>query len=105
MLQRLADNRLLVLRHDGHEVAMAHPFSAAPTDFVVNVGDRSWYANCASGQAFAILALLGDGSFGTTDPLDGTPLRWDVRNGQVEPGGVVHFAVPARDFWADIGFT
>ena len=59
---------------------------------------------CAWG-AFAILALLGDGSFETTDPLDSTPLRWDVRHGQVEPGGVVHFAVPARDFWADIGFT
>lgn len=103
-LERLASRRMLVLREGSHEVWMAHPFSGVPTDFRVTVDDRSWYANCAW-DALAILALVGDGWFETTDPIGRRQVRWDVRQGVVAPDGVVHFAVPARSFWDDIGFT
>ena len=103
-LERLADNRTLVLQPNTGEVWMAHPFSGVPTDFEVTVGGRSWFANCGW-DAFAIISLFGDGWFETQDPNSGDRLRWDVRDGVIEPDGVVHFAVPARDFWQDIGFT
>ena len=102
-LRALAGEHCLVLRRDG-EVWMAHPFSAIETDCVVRVGDRRWFANCAW-DAFAILAVTGDGTFDTTSPATGEPLRFTARDGRVEGEGVVHFLVPAREFWADIGHT
>lgn len=97
-LESLADEHRLVLADDG-SVVMAHPFSAVPTGYAAAVGDRSWHANCAW-DALAILALVGDG----VATKDGEPL-WEVHDGVVTPPGVVHFVVPAREFWTDIGFT
>ena len=97
-LASLAEDHRLALADDG-SVLMAHPFSAVPTGYTAEVGDRSWYANCAW-DALAILALLGDG----VTRKDGSVL-WTVEAGQVSPPGLVHFVVPAREFWTDIGFT
>ena len=57
---RLSDEHRLVMSSDGERVVMAHPFSAVPTGYRVEIGERSWLANCAW-DAFGILALLGDG--------------------------------------------
>ncbi len=97
-LGSLAAEHRLVLADDG-SVSMAHPFSAVPTGYVALVDDRSWHANCAW-DALAILALMGDG----VATKDGAPL-WSVSDGVVSPPGLVHFVVPAREFWNDIGFT
>ena len=59
-LQRLADEHLLALSTADDLVMMAHPFSGVPTDYQGRIGDRTWWANCGW-DAFAILALLGDG--------------------------------------------
>ena len=58
-LRSLADDHLLVL-NEGDGIVMAAPFSAVPTDFVVRIEEREWYANCAW-DGLGILALLGDG--------------------------------------------
>jgi hypothetical protein len=97
-LAALADEHRLALAEDG-SVLMAHPFSAVPTGYRAEVGDRVWHANCAW-DALAILALMGDG----VATKDGD-LLWSIDGGTVSPPGVVHFVVPAREFWADIGFT
>ena len=100
---RLADEHRLVLSSDGERVAMAHPFSAVPTGYRAEIGERSWLANCAW-DAFGILALLGDGK-AIASPLGRSELVWTVRGGLVDPEGIVHFVVPAERFWDDIGFT
>lgn len=97
-LGELADQHRLALADDG-SVLMAHPFSAVPTGYTAVVDDRVWHANCAW-DALAILALMGDG----VATKDEEPL-WAVEAGTVSPPGVVHFVVPPREFWADIGFT
>lgn len=97
-LSSLADDHRIVLA-DADSVLMAHPFSSVPTGYEAIVGDRAWHANCAW-DALAILALLGDG----TVRRDGAD-TWRVADGRVEPDGIVHFVVPPREFWADIGFT
>jgi len=102
-LPRLAGERRLVLSEDGDSVAMAHPFSAFPTDYRSWIGERTWWANCAW-DAFAILALLGDGSVVITSS-DRSEAVWTVDAGVVAPEGFVHFVVPPRRFWDDIGFT
>lgn len=99
----LAGEHCLVLDKDS-EVWMAHPFSAIDTDHVVRIGERKWFANCAW-DALAILAVLGDGTFETRCAASGAALRFAARAGTIEGDGVVHFLVPVREFWNDIGHT
>jgi hypothetical protein len=46
---------------------------------------------------------MGDGQAVVTREND--EVIWNVRNGVVTPGGVIHVQVPARQFWDDVGFT
>lgn len=103
-LRVLAAEHRLALIPETDLVWMAHPFSAVESDFVVRIGDRRWYASCAW-DGLSILALLGDGTLDTHSPATGEPIRFEVADGQVIEKGLVHFLVPARAFWDDIGFT
>lgn len=103
-LRALADAHRLVLIPGTDSIWMAHPFSAVATDFLVIIGDRQWYANCVW-DGLSILALLGDGTLETHSPATGEPIRFTVTDGEVLGEGLVHFLVPARRFWVDIGFT
>jgi Alkylmercury lyase len=95
--------RLHVYRHFAQT---GRPPSAAPTSFLVGSGERRWWGNCIW-DALAILALLQlDGWVQTACPDCGAELRLDVAgNDLTHHDGVVHFAVPARDWWHSIGFT
>lgn len=103
-LHSLADQHRLVLRPGTDEVWMAHPFSAIPTDFVVRSQGREWFANCAW-DGLAVLALVGDGTLTTRSPATGEPIMLDAAGGLVRGEAVIHFLVPPRRFWDDIGFT
>jgi Alkylmercury lyase len=103
-LQSEAD--ALVLIPGSPYIWMAEPFSAVPTAFLVHSGDREWWGNCIW-DALAILALLRiDGSVSTACPQSGQALHLTVTKQSLgHAPWVVHFAVPARDWWRDIGFT
>lgn len=103
-LRALQARRALVLEPASGGVRMAHPFSGVPTDYVVTIEGRRWFANCAW-DGLSILALLGDGRLETHSPATGEPLRFEVEGGKVRGDGVVHFLVPPRHFWDDIVFT
>ena len=102
----LADARALVLRPNSHVVWMAMPFSNMQTAFTVIAGGRAYYANCAW-DAFGIPALLGiDARIFTTCADCGGVLERKVANGTLpETRGVVHFALPARRWWDNVGYT
>lgn len=107
LLRRLQDEADgLLLLPGSHYIWMAEPFSAVPTSFLVRSGPRQWWGNCIW-DALAILALVGvDGSISTACPNSGQPLQVSVTNGNLAAApGIVHFAVPAREWWRDIGFT
>jgi len=101
---RLSESHAIVLHDESHDISMAHPFAGSPTGFTATVGDRTWDANCGW-DAEAILALVGDGLVRAPNPLGGESLTWSVHGGQVAPEGVVHFLVPAAEFWDNIGYT
>ncbi len=103
-LHALADEHRLVLVAGTDQVMMAHPFSGVASDFVVTIGERTWFANCAW-DGLSILALLGDGTLETHSPATGEPITLTVRDRVVDGEAVVHFLVPARHFWDDIVFT
>lgn len=104
--ERLARKRVLVLEENGRAIRMAMPFSAVETAFEVRAIERKWYANCAW-DALGIPAMLNcDARIITRCGDCGEPVTLAVMDGEVVGGGeVVHFAVPAARWWADIGFT
>jgi hypothetical protein len=103
--ERLHDQRVIVLDPINRDLWMANPFSAIPTPFRANVGERSWYANCIW-DGLGICAMLGgDGTVDTECPDCGEPLSVVVGDDGAHGDGVAHFLVPAAHFWDDIGFT
>jgi Alkylmercury lyase len=104
--ERLADAHVLVLDPDTREVWMAMPFSAVPTAFRVRAAGRAWWANCAW-DAFGIAAATGtDVEIETTCADCGERIPLAVAGGAPRgPAAVAHFAVPAANWWDDIGFT
>jgi hypothetical protein len=106
-LRNLAEEHCLVFVPGTESIWMAHPFSGIETDFVVSIGERRWFANCVW-DGLSILALFGGrlgGSLVTHSPATGERLRFEVSQGAVRGPGIVHFLVPARQFWDDIGYT
>lgn len=103
-LHGLADAHRLALRPGTDALWMVHPFSAVPTDCVVRDGDQRWFANCVW-DGLAILGIIGRGTFETRSPHSGDLLRFTVEQGRVIGDAIVHFLVPPRQFWDDVGFT
>jgi len=104
---RLAANRVIVLRPGTRDVLMAAPLSAVPTPHVTRMADgRSHYGNCVW-DALGVIAMLGqDGEVETVCTDCDAPLTLTVRGGALAPtDAVVHFAVPASRWWENIVFT
>lgn len=104
--QRLAVAHILVLQPLSGEVLMAIPFSAVPTPFRVRSGTKEWWANCIW-DALGIVAMIHqDAAIQTSCPDCGEALHVAVVSGELSrTEGVVHFAVPASQWWDDIVFT
>jgi len=102
----LEEARVIVLAPATTNVWMAHPLSAVPTPFRVETEQSRWYwANCAW-DGFGVLAMLGcDGRVETWCGDCGEPMTLEVQAGAVNADGIAHFAVPARRWWENIGFT
>jgi hypothetical protein len=125
-LRALADAHLLALRPEVAEAGsaatveaaltpdrpspiwMAHPFSGVATDFSVRVSGVDFDVNCAW-DALSLPSMLeetGVAELGCAESGDRFQLRMGPEGVSGQPAGaVVHFQVPAREFWRDIGFT
>ena len=103
---RLQLRRLLALAPESGEILMAPPFSAVPTPFLVNAGERSYFGNCVW-DAYGIAAALGsDAVIDSSCACCGEPIRLRVESGAPVPEqAVAHFAVPAAHWWDDIFYT
>jgi len=110
-LNELAAAHMLVLQPGSGEVLMANPLSAVPTPFAVETegraGPRSWYGNCIWDALGVIAMLHGDGRVLASCGCCGESMTVSVRGGEVvcSPPGLVHFALPARQWWSDIVFN
>lgn len=104
--RRLAIGRAIVLAPTTGNIWMAHPFSAIPTPYRVQTSGGSYWANCAW-DALNIVALLKvDAHVEAHCPDCNAELSMVVQSGALaSPAGVIHFVVPPRRFWDNIGFT
>lgn len=85
---------------------MVHPFSAVPTPFAVETARATYWANCAW-DVVAIPSLLGLDATASPECADcGEEIPLTFRGGElVEGDGFVHFVVPPRHFWDNVGYT
>jgi len=105
--QRLYKRRLLVLEPGSScHIRMAPPFSGIETPHRVKIEDKVYFANCAW-DAFGIAAALKrDADIKSNCPDCGEPLIFHIRTGKPLPQEcVIHFAVPAAQWWNDIVYT
>lgn len=106
--RRLHDAHALVLEPGSTAIRMLNPFSAVETPHRVEAGGRSWFANCAW-DALGIPGALhaADATIESECPDCRETLELELRDGELVRGGdlLVHFVVPARRWWDDIGFT
>ncbi len=105
-LRALAEYHGVVLHPATDEVHAAHPFSAAPTTFVVRAGASSWWGTCAwcslglahlAGGNATIEARLGAIDAHVTIRLEDGVIR--------DTDLVVHFPIPMRRAWDDVMYT
>ncbi len=105
-LDELHQMHMLVLSPGTSNIWMAMPFSAVPTRFTVQVGERQYFGNCAW-DALGIPAMLHRSATVRTSCADcGEVVELCVANDElVKTGGYVHYAVPVRHWWDDVGYT
>lgn len=105
-LQRLHDAHILVLAPGTPYIWMANPFSALPTPYAVSAVGKTFWANCIW-DGLGILAMLGvDGAVDSYCPDCADQLRVEVRDGDlVASDNVIHYTVPSRQWWDDIGYN
>ena len=102
--KRLAGERIIVLGAQD-DILMAAPFSGVPTPFTVRAGGKSYYANCIWDALGVSPMLQTDSTISTACPDCAEPLELRVENGALTGEGIVHFSVPARQWWTDIVYT
>jgi Alkylmercury lyase. len=105
--QQLYEKRLLVLEPGTlSRIRMAPPFSGIETQHHVKIEAKLYFANCAW-DAFGIAAALKqDADIESTCADCGETLTFQIREERLLPQeGVVHFAVPAAQWWRDIIYT
>ena len=107
-LRRLAASRLLVLAPGTTNVWIAPPFCAVPTDFRVRTEGRTYWGICIWDALGIPAALHADATITARCGDCGEELDLDVRDGRLVHGdgdGIVHFAVPAIEWWDNIAFA
>ena len=104
--EELAEAHGVVLHPGTHDVWAIHPFSLAPTPFLVESGERKWWGNCAW-CSLGIAVLVGSRCVITTTlGAEGERVRLTVENGRVTPANlVVHFPIPMTRAWDNVVYT
>ena len=105
-LLRLNQTHSIALAPGTFNVWLASPLGAVSTRYPVVTKEITYWAPCAW-DALSIPAMLGvDSVTESACPDCGERLTLTVKDGVASSDAeVVHFTVPARNFWDNIGFT
>jgi hypothetical protein len=103
---RLRAQRVLVLEQDGESIRMAPPFSGVPTQHLVVVAGKQYFANCAWDALGVPAALQRPGEVHSRCEQSGELLRLEVAlDGPPPSSWLFHCLVPAAQWWDDVVFT
>jgi hypothetical protein len=105
-LQQLDSDGVIALDPTTGSVWLAHPFAEGDSPFKVRTDRGDWDAICIW-DALGVLALIdSDGDVSTRCPDCGDELTLSVIDGAVDGRDlIVHFGVPAAQWYLDIAHT
>jgi len=105
-LKQLAAAKVLILAPNDGNIWAANPFCAVSSGFRVLANDKTYWGICIW-DSLGIAAALGKDAVIQAPCGDcGEPMELRVQDGRLaQSEGVIHFAVPARRWWDNIGFT
>jgi Alkylmercury lyase len=105
-VKHLAASKVLILAPNDGDIWAANPFCAVPSGFRVQAADKTYWGICIW-DALGIPAALGADAVISAPCGDcGDPMTLEIRENRVaRDEGIVHFAIPARHWWDNIGFT
>ena len=105
-LRLLANNHGVVLHPHSDEVWVAHPFSAAPTTFVVTSGNHKWWGNCAWCSLGVVHLAGGSGTIETRLGALNDQATIRIEKGKLlDTNFVVHFPIPMKQVWDNVIYT
>jgi hypothetical protein len=105
-LANLKIGKTILVDPSSGEIWMAGPFAATETPYRVVGGRRTWWANCAW-DMFGVAMIAKEPvriESRCTDCGERMTIHCDPSSAPTIDA-VVHFLVPARSWYADIGFT
>jgi hypothetical protein len=105
-LNNLQEYHGVVLHPNTTKIWVIHPFSLAPTNFVIRTNEREWWGNCAW-CSLGVAALLNcDLTITTTLGADRQQVTLHIRDGQIiETDYIVHFPIPMVSAWDNVIYT
>jgi hypothetical protein len=105
-LERLAAGKILILAPNDGRIWAAAPFCAVPSSFRVRAKGVTYSAICIWDALGIAAALHQDATINAVCGDCGDPMTLEVKDGALARSeGVIHFGVPARSWWDNIGFT
>jgi hypothetical protein len=104
--EELAEAHGVVLHPGSSRVWAIHPFSLAPTPFLVESGAKKWWGNCAW-CSLGITVLAGAPcTITTTLGAERHQVQLSVENGRLSRTDlVVHFPIPMAQAWDNVIYT
>lgn len=105
-LAALQIGKTILVHPESGEIWMAGAFASTRTDYEVVAGDRTYWANCAWDMLGIPMILNAPAQVHTKCTDCGSPMTIDCDPSYPPTeNAVVHFLVPARHWYEDIGFT
>lgn len=104
--ETLAAEHGVVLHPGTRRAWIVHPFSLAPTAFLVEAGEKMWWGNCA--WCSLGIASLVDAPCVITTTLgaEREQVRLTVKDGELDRSDfVVHFPIPMAHAWDNVVYT
>lgn len=105
-LYDLQDYHGVVLHPNHPKVWVIHPFSLAPTNFLVKADKGIWWGNCAWCSLGVAALLKGNVTITTNLGAYDEQVIIHIKNGIIEEKNLyVHFPIPMKDAWNNVIYT
>lgn len=105
-LYALQEYHGVVLHPHQPEVWVIHPFSLAPTNFLVKSSGRTWWGNCAWCSLGIAALLQQDVVITTRIAAYDKQINIHIINGLVQEKDLfIHFPVPMKNAWDNVIYT
>ncbi len=102
----LQEDHGVVLHPNEPKIWALHPFSLAPTNFVVKSSKGEWWGNCAWCSLGIATLLNEDLSITTSLGAHGEQIIIHIENGEIEEKDLcIHFPISMKNAWDNVIYT